>query len=261
MMSKTDQTVSVPVRRRSRSRIAAQSIRGAAFSLLIGAGAFFGTSSGAAPFEDSMAQRAMACTGCHGKEGRAASDGYYPRIAGKPAGYLYNQLLNFRDGRRSYPLMAHLLANLSDDYLREFAGYFGDLDLPYAAPQRAAVDARTLERGRVLVMEGDLSRRIPACAQCHGTALTGVAPSVPGLLGLPRDYLNAQFGAWRIGQRHAQAPDCMAEIARLLAAEDVAAVTGWLAAQPVPVPSKAADSLPAPMPLECGSVPKTSAAR
>ena len=30
----------------------------------------------------------LACTGCHGAEGRAASDGYYPRIAGKPAGYL-----------------------------------------------------------------------------------------------------------------------------------------------------------------------------
>ena len=52
----------------------------------------------AAPaFEDSMAQRTLACTACHGKEGRAGPDGYYPRIAGKPAGYLYNQLLNFRD--------------------------------------------------------------------------------------------------------------------------------------------------------------------
>jgi hypothetical protein len=31
--------------------------------------------------------------------GPRRADGYYPRIAGKPAGYLYNQLLNFRDGR------------------------------------------------------------------------------------------------------------------------------------------------------------------
>ena len=37
---------------------------------------------------DSIARRAAACTGCHGKEGRAAADGFYPRIAGKPAGYL-----------------------------------------------------------------------------------------------------------------------------------------------------------------------------
>ena len=38
-------------------------------------------------------------------------------------------------------------------------------------------------------------------------------PAVPGLLGLPRDYLNGQLGAWQTRQRHATAPDCMATIA------------------------------------------------
>jgi cytochrome c553 len=215
-------------------------------------------SSVAAPaFEDSMAQRALACTGCHGKEGRAASDGYYPRIAGKPDGYLYNQLLNFRDGRRSYALMTHLVQHLTDDYLRELAGYFAGLDLPYPPPQTAVQDAALLARGRSLVLEGDASRGIPSCAQCHGAALTGVTPAVPGLLGLPRDYLNAQFGAWRIGQRKAHEPDCMAQVARQLRPEDIGAVTGWLAAQPVPTPAHAAASLPAPMPLPCGGVSGT----
>ena len=50
----------------------------------------------AAPFEDTMAQRTQACTACHGNQGRAAADGYYPRLAGKPAGYLYNQLLRLQ---------------------------------------------------------------------------------------------------------------------------------------------------------------------
>ena len=204
--------------------------------------------------EDTIAQRMQACTGCHGSEGRAASDGYYPRIAGKPAGYLYNQLINFRDGRRTYALMTHLLQNLSDDYLREIAAYFAGLELPYPPPQSPALDATALARGQALVREGDPSRDIPACAQCHGAALTGVAPAVPGLLGLPRDYLNSQFGAWRIGQRHAHEPDCMAQVARQLGPDDVAAVTGWLATQAVPTPSEPATSLPAPMPLRCGGV-------
>ena len=81
-----------------------------------------------------MAQRMLACTGCHGPEGRAAADGYYPRIAGKPAGYLFNQLVNFRDGRRAYALMTNLLAPLDDAYLREIAAHFAGLDLPYPAP-------------------------------------------------------------------------------------------------------------------------------
>src|SRR6187402_2918828 len=101
----------------------------------------------APPFEDTMAQRTLACAACHGKEGRAGPDGYYPRIAGKPVGYLYNQLLNFRDGRRHYGLMARLLDPLSDAYLLEIARHFASLDLPYAASQRPAVPADVLQRG------------------------------------------------------------------------------------------------------------------
>jgi len=67
---------------------------------------------------DTITQRVAACFACHGKEGRAASDGFYPRIAGKPAGYLFNQLINFREGRRTYPLMMYMVDHQSDAYLR-----------------------------------------------------------------------------------------------------------------------------------------------
>ena len=83
----------------------------------------------------------------------------------------------------------------------------------------------------------------------------GLAPFVPGLIGLPRDYLNAQLGAWRTGERSAQAPDCMADIARRLTPEDLSAVVAWLASQRVPAFAKVATSLPKSMPLQCGSTP------
>ena len=185
-------------------------------------------------FQDTIAQRTLACTACHGKEGRAGPDGYYPRIAGKPAGYLYNQLLNFRDGRRHYGLMVGLLDTLSDAYLYEIAQHFARLDVPYPPPQPSTAPAEAVERGRTIAMEGEPERRVPACARCHGKALTGVQPAIPGLLGLPRDYLTAQLGAWRNGQRRALAPDCMAEIARRLSPEDLSAVTTFLAAEPLP---------------------------
>ena len=204
-------------------------------------------------FQDSMAQRLLACTGCHGAQGRAGPDGYYPRLAGKPAGYLYNQLRNFQAGRRHYALMVNLLDPLSERYLREIADHFSNLDLPYvAAPPSLAVPA-LLARGQALVEQGDRSRQLPACQQCHGAALMGVNPFIPSLLGLPRDYLNAQLGAWRTGERQANAPDCMADIAKRLAPDDIAAVVSWLASRPVPVPSHPANGLPQPMPLRCGS--------
>lgn len=211
-------------------------------------------------FEDTLAQRVLACTACHGAQGRAAPDGYYPRIAGKPAGYLYNQLVHFRDGRRSYRLMTQMVEPLSDSYLREIAEHFAALDLPYPAPGPVSATAQELQRGEQLALRGDTTRQLPACVQCHGAALTGVQPSIPGLLGLPRDYLNAQIGAWRGGQRRAHAPDCMATIARRLSDSDVAAVSGWLASQRLPAHPKPARALPAALPLDCGSAYKLSPA-
>lgn len=204
-------------------------------------------------FEDTMGQRLLACSACHGKQGRAGPDGYYPRIAGKPPGYLYNQLLNFRDGRRHYGMMARLLDTLSDAYLLEIAQHFASLDLPYPPPQPTGAPAALLARGEQIALRGDTAARVPACAQCHGEALTGVLPNTPGLLGLPRDYLVAQLGAWRAGERRAHAPDCMADIARRLTAEDLGVVTTWLASHPLPASTHPAASLPAPRPMLCGS--------
>lgn len=211
----------------------------------------------AAVFEDSMAQRTLACTGCHGPQGQSGPDGYYPRLAGKPEGYLYNQLRNIQDGRRHYALMEGLLMPLSDAYLHEIAAYFSALEIPYPPPIVQNTKAAVLARGQALVRQGDAALNIPACTQCHGPALTGVQPSTPGLVGLPRDYLNAQLGGWQTGQRKAQAPDCMATIARRLSDADVHAVTSWLASQTVPKQAHPAPRKPALAPgavaMDCGS--------
>ena len=231
----------------------------AAFALAVGLAAGAAaqpaarTTHGAAP-PDTLEARLRACTGCHGPQGRATADGYQPRIAGKPAGYLYNQLLNFRDGRRTVPSMTWMVDGLPDAYLREMAAHFADLHPPYPPPPPAAAPPAELERGRRLVLQGDAARDLPACTACHGDALLGTQPAVPGLLGLPRDYLNAQFGAWREGTRRAMAPDCMATIARQLAPADVAAISAWLASRPVPSDARARATLPATLPLECGGL-------
>ncbi len=217
----------------------------------------------AATFEDTIAQRTLACTACHGPQGRAAPDGYYPRLAGKPAGYLYNQLLNFRDGRRQYALMSQLIAPLSDAYLMEIATYFSQLEVPYPAPPRATASPEVLRLGQQLVLRGDAARQVPACVQCHGQAMTGVAPNVPGLLGLPRDYLNAQLGAWKAGQRRSHAPDCMKDVVARLTLEDINAVSSWVSAQALPANTHPATSPPPLAPgvkaITCGSAPSPAA--
>jgi cytochrome c553 len=202
---------------------------------------------------DTIAQRAVACFACHGKEGRATNEGYFPRIAGKPAGYLYSQLVNFREGRRQNAQMAYMVGFMSDQYLKELADYFSSQHPPYPPSQTSNVSQSALERGRLLATAGDKSKNIPACVSCHGEKLTGVLPSIPSLVGLSRDYLRSQFGSWKIGTRKAAAPDCMAQITQQLTQEDISAVTAWLASQPIPTDMSAMQSGSIKLPIACGS--------
>ena len=84
------------------------------------------TSALAAPasLPDTVEQRVAACIACH--KANEQGDAFFPRIAGKPAGYLYNQLLNFKEGRRQYPMMTYMVEQLPDAYLREIAQYFSE---------------------------------------------------------------------------------------------------------------------------------------
>src|SRR5690606_26180100 len=172
-----------------------------------------------------VAERVAPCIACHQPAGQTTRDGYFPSIAGKPAGYLYNQLIHFRDGKRQSAVMTYMVGQLSDPWLREMAEHFAALSPTVTPPVPAAVSAAMLERGRQLVLEGDVGRKIPSCVACHGERLTGIAPFIPGVLGLPRDYLNAQFGAWKNGARTTAQPDCMATIASRLSVEEVSAVS------------------------------------
>ncbi|PCE33107.1 cytochrome C [Burkholderia ubonensis subsp. mesacidophila] len=207
-----------------------------------------------APAPDTMEARVMGCAACHGAHGEGTDNDYFPRLAGKPAGYLYRQLRAFRDGGRKYPPMNYLLAYLPDAYLRQIADYFSDQHPPFPPPAAPSVDAQALALGKALVTTGDHARGVPACASCHGRELTGMAPAIPGLVGLHAAYISAQLGAWRYGTRRAAAPDCMRDIATRLSDRDITAVAAWLAAQPAPADARPAAENRSKLPLACGSV-------
>lgn len=149
--------------------------------------------------------------------------------------------------------MAHLLQHLTDAYLWDIAEHFAGLDIPYAAAPASRAAVRSVERGEQLALRGDPTRALPACTQCHGVHLMGGGTYIPGLLGLPRDYINGQIGAWKTGQRRAHPPDCMARVAEQLSPEDIGAVSAWLASQAVPPSASWAVVAPSKSPLlTCG---------
>ncbi|MGY4260844.1 cytochrome c553 [Bradyrhizobium sp. USDA 4516] len=204
---------------------------------------------------DTMAARVLACAPCHGAEGEGTSDAYFPRLAGKPAGYLYNQLIAFRDGRRKYPPMNYLLEFQTDDYLKKIAEYFASLRPAFPPPVPPVDSKEILARGETIVKNGDPQHGIPPCSACHGPTLGGMEPGIPGLLGLRAAYISGQLGGWRYGTRTAFAPDCMQIVASLLTEDDVKAVAAYLSSRPAPSDPSFAPRGSLPMPLECGSEP------
>jgi cytochrome c553 len=203
---------------------------------------------------DTMEARVAACIGCHGVRGRGVENVYFPRLAGKPAGYLYNQLVAFREGRRRYVPMNYLLAYLPDAYLMRMAAYFAAQNPPPLVQPASVAPPQLRREGERIVTQGVPGKRIPACMACHGSALGGREPGIPGLLGLRADYVSAQLGAWRYGVRTALAPDCMQFVASSLSEPEVAAVAAYLASLPV---SGARPAAAGPrLPIACGSEPQ-----
>jgi cytochrome c553 len=214
-------------------------------------------SSASAFADDGIAERLAACAACHGAHGEGMHGAeYVPHLAGKPAGYLFEQLAGFRDGRRVNASMTWLVQFADDAWLREIAEYYAAL-----APRGQAADTgaeqltpERRERAERLVREGDRAHGVPACSACHGADLAGLEPGIPATLGLPADYVVAQFGHWRNGSRHAREPDCMREVARALAPDDIRAVATWLSQQ-----ANAHGVRPAPAgtfapPVACGAL-------
>lgn len=205
---------------------------------------------------DSLEARMQGCVTCHGQSGQGTNNGAYPRIAGKPAGYLFNQLAAFRSGTRRYAPMNFLLAYLPESYLREIAEHFSRLSPPFAAQESASADAATVARGKAIVTSGEADKGFPACMTCHGERLTGMDPGVPGLVGLHPTYIVAQLTRWQVGERNAAEPDCMKRIASRLSNEDIKAVAAWMSQLEAPSDPAPASPDGVRMPLACGSQPQ-----
>lgn len=202
-----------------------------AFSgLLLSVGAF------AAPdIPDTMEQRLAACTKCHGDFGYGQENNpHIPRLAEKPAGYLYKQMLSIKAGEGQSKIMEYAMRQLSTDYMRKIAHYYAEQQVPYHQHAIPEMTDAQLQRGEQLVKEGDMARGVPACQQCHGPALTGVKPMIPGIINQPFDYMVTQLNLWRNNKRSVESTHCMWVVANRLMPTDVQAVAAWLAVQPIP---------------------------
>ena len=184
---------------------------------------------------NTMEQRLAACSQCHGEYGYGnATDPNIPRLAEKPAGYLYKQLLSFKNGEGRNQAMEYVVRQLSPAYMQEIAQYYAAQRIPYQQYPIPELAEEVLARGELLAKEGDPARGVPACAHCHGGKLTGVNPMIPGVLNQPYDYMVSQLKLWRSNKRSTESTQCMQVVAKRMRKGDAEAVAAWLAIQPLP---------------------------
>lgn len=187
---------------------------------------------------DTIEQRVVACTSCHGAHGTGSPDSTSgPRIAGQPAAYLALQLKYFQSGQRKHESMQYITQSLTPAYAREIAEYFASQSMPDSTVTALARADEVTQRGAEVVLKGDPSRGVPPCASCHGSRLTGRQPLIPGLTDLSYKYLSAQFAQWRSHSRAADRPYCMSVVANRMSEAEIDAAARWLAdRRPADVP-------------------------
>lgn len=70
--------------------------------------------------------KSATCAACHGSNGISGND-LWPNLAGQKEGYLVAQMKAFRDGGRSNPMMAPMMAPLSDADIADLAAFYSSL--------------------------------------------------------------------------------------------------------------------------------------
>jgi cytochrome c553 len=169
------------------------------------------------------ASKAVVCQACHGANGNSANP-EWPSLAGIGADYIAEQLKNFKEGKRTNPVMMPNVANLSTDDMADLGAYFDSL-----ANTGLEADPSYWQAGEKLYRGGDAARGIPACMACHGPTGRGNEPAkFPALRGQQSVYLAKQLNDYASGARATGPNGIMQTIAKRLSPDDIRNLASYL---------------------------------
>ncbi len=133
--------------------------------------------------------KAAVCTACHGEAGRSTIPAN-PILAGQTSRYLYLQLRDFQEGRRSDPQMSPMVKDLSREELRELSDWFAQQKPPI---QNFKVDPAKAARGKQKSDE-------TLCTMCHLGGFLG-QNEIPRVAGQNYDYIVKQLADFKARRR------------------------------------------------------------
>lgn len=99
--------------------------------------------------------KSTVCAACHGPKG-ISTNPQWPDLAGQHEPYLLKQLLDFKKQTRNSVVMTPLVANLSEQDMRDLAAFYSDQPL-----NKGSTPKKYLSRGEQLYRGGDLTNTLP----------------------------------------------------------------------------------------------------
>lgn len=167
-----------------------------------------------------------ACSSCHGTRGEGNAAVGFPRLAGLSDPYLLAQLRALADGSRNNVMMSPVATLLNEQQRQQLSSWYAALPAARVATEQGSTPQPFAE-GRLLAVQGDAARQVPACDRCHGSRGSGVGTTFPALAGQSQVYLENQLRLWQGGSRPGGPLNLMPDIARRLSAQEIQQVAGY----------------------------------
>ena len=159
-----------------------------------GLGALLGTlllvSGAAAARAESIEDKAMVCSSCHGEAG-IPQEKTTPVIWGQYQGYLYLQMRDYKRGDRKNDIMQSVVDGLERDDMLALADYFSKKPWPFLNQPAAPAD---------VVAKAQSANGSVGCTGCHQASYLGEGTQ-PRLAGQLKEYMLQTMLDFRTGAR------------------------------------------------------------
>jgi cytochrome c553 len=170
-------------------------------------------------------EKSVTCVACHGADGNSPSN-LYPKLAGQHKSYLEKQLIQFKNGERSDPIMAGMVAGLSEQDMKDLSAYYES-----QTATSETVSPEVAAAGKNLYMGGDINRGIPGCVACHGPRGNGLAlAKFPKISNQHPAYIKVQLEKFRNKSRNNDPNGMMVDVAAKLTDADIELLSNYISA-------------------------------
>ena len=152
--------------------------------------------------------KAQVCAACHGADGNSIA-GNFPNLAGQTWRYIYVQLKDYKEGRRTDPVMSPMAAPLSREDMIDIANFYAAQP---AKPSTFKTDDAKIKLGKAKADE-------TLCAMCHLGAFSG-QNEIPRVAGQQYDYFVKQMKDFKARTRTNDAGN-MTSVSQTLSEADI----------------------------------------